>query len=43
MKACRSSKTYKGLRPPRCNGGQPCDKCREIYAAKQGQRAKNPD
>ena len=31
MTACKSSKRYKGLRPPRCNGGNPCKACVKIY------------
>jgi hypothetical protein len=27
------SKTYKGLRPPRCNGGKGCVKCQTLYLA----------
>lgn len=30
--ACSSSKEYKGLVPPKCNGGKPCTTCREKYA-----------
>ena len=30
LKDCGNSHTYKGIRPPKCNGGQGCDNCREI-------------
>lgn len=30
--ACSSSKKYKGLVPPKCNGGNPCTTCRSKYA-----------
>lgn len=31
MKTCRNAKKYKGVRPPRCNNGNPCQTCRRIY------------
>lgn len=35
MEACRSWRRYKGLYPPRCNGGEGCDACVRIYADMQ--------
>jgi hypothetical protein len=31
LKDCGNSKKYRGLRPPRCNGGKGCDVCRKIF------------
>lgn len=31
-------KTYKGVRKPQCNGGNPCKKCKQVYAAAQAAR-----
>jgi NTP pyrophosphatase (non-canonical NTP hydrolase) len=31
MKKCKSANRYKGIRPPRCNGGNPCDTCKAKY------------
>lgn len=35
MEACGSWRRYKGLYPPRCNGGEGCDACVRIYADMQ--------
>lgn len=29
------NKKYKGVRKPQCNGGNPCEKCQQVYAAAQ--------
>ena len=39
MIKCKSAKRYKGLRPPRCNGGHPCETCRLIYLKAQARLA----
>jgi hypothetical protein len=39
MKECPYAKTYQGIHPPKCNGGNPCEKCKEIYREAQRQRA----
>lgn len=31
MKQCKNAKRYKGLRKPTCNGGNPCDLCKDKY------------
>lgn len=31
--ACYGAKRYKGMHPPKCNGGDPCLTCRLKYAA----------
>jgi hypothetical protein len=31
LKDCGNSKKYRGLRPPRCNGGKGCDACRKVF------------
>lgn len=31
IKSCQNSKRYKGIYPPRCNGGNPCQACINIY------------
>ena len=36
IKRCKSAGKYKGLRPPTCNGGNPCEACLEIYRKAQG-------
>jgi hypothetical protein len=30
--ACKGAKTYKGVRRPKCNGGNPCETCLKKYA-----------
>lgn len=30
---CKGADKYKGIKPPKCNGGNPCEMCREKYAA----------
>jgi hypothetical protein len=34
MKKCKYAKNYKGIHPPRCDGGNGCDACRKKYLAK---------
>ena len=31
MKACSYASKYKGIKPPRCDGGDICDACLEIW------------
>jgi len=31
MIKCKNADNYKGLRPPTCNNGNPCDTCTRIY------------
>ncbi len=33
-KPCRSSKKYKGTRPPSCNGNSPCAACQAVWNKK---------
>ena len=30
QKDCGNSKKYKGMRPPKCNGGKGCEVCKKI-------------
>ena len=32
---CPGAKKYKGIRAPKCNGGNPCESCLRIYKEKQ--------
>lgn len=32
---CKSADKYKGVRPPKCNGGNPCQSCLQKYAENQ--------
>jgi len=38
--ACPNSKKYKGLKKPRCNGGEPCETCLKKYAEVQAAKPK---
>lgn len=40
MVKCKSADKYKGIRAPKCNGGNPCETCLKIYAKNQQNRAK---
>ena len=31
MKKCKSADQYKGIYPPKCNNGDPCDTCKDIW------------
>lgn len=31
MKMCKNAKKYKGRKPPRCNNGNPCDYCMNVW------------
>jgi len=31
MKECKNAKHYKGICPPKCDGGKGCDACRAIF------------
>lgn len=42
MEVCRSWKSYKGLKPPRCNGDEGCDVCNRIYAEVQASKSDAP-
>lgn len=33
---CKGADKYKGVRPPKCNGGEPCFTCRFTYALRNG-------
>lgn len=33
--ACSGSLKYKGIKPPKCNGGRPCQACQETYETAQ--------
>lgn len=35
MLKCRSADRYQAVRPPRCNGGRPCDACRRKWLTAQ--------
>ena len=35
MKKCAYADRYRGLRAPKCNGGDPCDACLDKYQATQ--------
>jgi hypothetical protein len=35
MVKCEYADKYKGVYPPTCNGGKPCDTCKEIYSKAQ--------
>jgi hypothetical protein len=35
---CKGADKYKGVRPPRCNGGNPCQSCLTTYQQKQQER-----
>ena len=34
MTRCKNATKYKGMRPPKCNNGEPCKACVEIYDKK---------
>lgn len=36
MKSCKNAERYQGIFPPRCNGGDPCDSCKEKYQMRHG-------
>lgn len=36
---CKSAERYKGIRPPQCNSGNPCQACLEKYAARQAEKS----
>lgn len=36
MIKCKSAYKYKGIYPPKCNGGDPCDTCKRIYKEVNG-------
>lgn len=31
MKTCKNASKYRGILKPRCNGGKPCETCKEKY------------
>ena len=31
MKKCKNAENYKGIHPPKCNGGNGCDTCWDIF------------
>lgn len=37
---CKGADRYKGVRAPQCNGGEPCQTCLQIYAARQAEKGK---
>lgn len=39
MEACKQWKRYKGVHPPRCDGGRGCDRCRAIYQNERNREA----
>lgn len=36
--ACEGFKKYKGIRPPRCNDGNPCESCTKLYLENQAKK-----
>jgi hypothetical protein len=38
---CKGADTYKGVRAPRCNGGNPCQSCTDKYAQQQRTKETN--
>ena len=36
---CAGAAKYKGVRPPKCNGGDPCEFCKNLFEEKQRERA----
>lgn len=36
--ACKGSARYKGVRPPKCNGGNPCQTCLDKFKEKQHEK-----
>lgn len=37
MKVCRNFYTYKGLKAPRCNNGDPCEGCQRRFTLTQAE------
>lgn len=40
LKRCCNVSRYRGLKPPRCNGGNPCDACKKKFKEVQAEKAK---
>lgn len=39
MKSCKNARRYQGIFAPRCNGGDPCDTCKEKYQERHSGQA----